>query len=277
VVTGEYEVQLVTRGDVTPRDRRDASARVARLGHLTRMPILFARVKLTQAEDPARVRPALAQATVELNGMMVRAHAVEETMHLAVDRLEARLRDKLEHVTERRLAARKRGPAGRQPHQWRHGDASTRRSAWYDRPIEERKVLRHKSYALHPLTPEEAVEEMDLLDYDFHLFTDANTAQDSVVYRLPDGQVGAMALAGLLGASAAELVEEQGPAVALTVEEAANRLALTGDRFVFFRDVVSGRGTVLYLRYDGHYGVVGPGVESPTRPVDAFSDTGSEG
>ncbi|MGW7355186.1 sigma 54 modulation/S30EA ribosomal C-terminal domain-containing protein [Streptomyces sp. NPDC054802] len=42
------------------------------------------------------------------------------------------------------------------------------------------------------------------------------------------------------------------------VDEAVQRLHLTGLPFVFFRDTGTGRGSVLYHRYDGHYGLITP-------------------
>ena len=51
-----------------------------------------------------------------------------------------------------------------------------------------------------------------------------------------------------------EVVE--GPAPVLDETEARERLELSGEPFVFYRDRDSGRGRVLYLRYDGHYGII---------------------
>ena len=44
----------------------------------------------------------------------------------------------------------------------------------------------------------------------------------------------------------------------LTEEEAANRLGLLGLLFLFFIDAAQGRASVLYHRYDGHYGLITP-------------------
>jgi hypothetical protein len=42
----------------------------------------------------------------------------------------------------------------------------------------------------------------------------------------------------------------------LTDDEARTRLEADGERFVFYLDRETGAGRVLYLRYDGHYGIV---------------------
>jgi hypothetical protein len=52
------------------------------------------------------------------------------------------------------------------------------------------------------------------------------------------------------------LVESAGAAPTLAEGEAISRLNLTGEPFLFYVDPDIGRGRVLYLRYDGHYGLI---------------------
>ncbi|MEV7189390.1 sigma 54 modulation/S30EA ribosomal C-terminal domain-containing protein [Kitasatospora sp. NPDC093102] len=44
----------------------------------------------------------------------------------------------------------------------------------------------------------------------------------------------------------------------LTGAQARVRLDLSGLPFVFYTDAATGRGNVLYHRYDGHYGLITP-------------------
>jgi len=48
-------------------------------------------------------------------------------------------------------------------------------------------VIRHKAYTPARQTPGEAITELELLGYDFYLFTDRTTGQDSVLYRTATG------------------------------------------------------------------------------------------
>jgi hypothetical protein len=48
------------------------------------------------------------------------------------------------------------------------------------------------------------------------------------------------------------------PAPRLSVREAAERLDAAGPPFTFFTDADTGRGCVVYHRYDGHYGLLVP-------------------
>jgi len=50
--------------------------------------------------------------------------------------------------------------------------------------------VKNKSFAIKPMTPEEAALQMDLLGHDFYFFTNSETEQAAVVYRRHDGDVG---------------------------------------------------------------------------------------
>ncbi len=103
---------------------------------------------------------------------------------------------------------------------------------------------------------------MDLLDYDFHLFTEKGTGTAGVLYRA--GATGyrlalvAPALADQLSPYALPANISRHPVPCLTEEEAADRLGLLGWAFLFFIDAAQGRASVLYHRYDGHYGLIAP-------------------
>jgi hypothetical protein len=81
------------------------------------------------------------------------------------------------------LEARRGGRPVPGEHEWRHGEEPSHRAHHYRRPADEREIVRHKSFALVAETPDEAAFEMDVLDYDFHLFIDVDTRLDSVLYR----------------------------------------------------------------------------------------------
>ena len=48
-------------------------------------------------------------------------------------------------------------------------------------------MVRRKSYALGRETPDEAAADAEQMDYDFHLFTERSTGEDSVIYRTAGG------------------------------------------------------------------------------------------
>lgn len=148
------------------------------------------------ARQPPRrpERPVVAQANIDLDGRLVRAQVRAKTDREALDLLEDRLRNRLQHHVGRtvgnwedrrgRGALSMAGPQpGADPTSWRHGDLPTRRVPFYPRPPAERQIVRHMSFAVAAWGIDEAVVELETLDYDFHLFTEVGTGQDSAIDR----------------------------------------------------------------------------------------------
>ena len=96
-----------------------------------------------------------------------------------------------------------------------------------------------------------------MLDYDFHLFVDSATGADAVVKRLPGGEYELSRATGDED-EPQDIVElRTGPRPpTLVVESAMERANDTDQPFLFFVDAATSRGSALYRRPDGHYGVV---------------------
>lgn len=235
------EVEVVGRGDVSPDDVAYARRRVAVLLDLHRKPILLARVTLTKSADPANERPAMAEGELDVNGRILRAHVAAGDFAEASDLLQRRLRDRLgHHVGKGRARRYDSGEAS--PGEWRHGDRPTVRPRWFDRPLDERRLVRTKTFAIDELTLEEAAFDLESLDHDFLLYADATTGEDAVIERA-DGGYRVLPVAS---------------APVLTTADAVERLGASGERWLFYADAESGAGHVLYQRFDGHYGLVTP-------------------
>ncbi len=246
-------VEVTVRGEVGNGARDYAQAKVEHALSVAGTRVLHAHVVLDRRHDPSVKRPARAEVTVELAGATtLRAHATAPSMGEAVDELEGRLRRRLVQLQDRgRTRHRWTGVAT--GHEWRHGDQPRRPVPYYPRPEESREVVRHKSFAATPLTIDEAAFEMDLLDHDFYLFTDLESGGPALVHRLPDGGYGVRG--GGAGEAVAPVTREPPPPT-LTDAEARARIEVEGEPFVFYLDGESGQGRVLYLRYDGHYGLI---------------------
>ncbi|MFD8496049.1 HPF/RaiA family ribosome-associated protein [Amycolatopsis sp. NPDC059657] len=255
------DVQVTTRGELPPGSAEYATKKIGKRLRFAHRPVLAVRVRLSRHGDPAVDRPVVAQANLDVDGRPVRAQAVGATATESIDRLD----DKVRHLLERAALhweARRGGRPAPGAHEWRHGSVPARRPEYFPRPETEREIIRHKSYSLHRRTVDEAAFDMHLLDYEFHLFTEAGTGQDSVLYHA--GQT-LHRLAQLtppgphqLAPFKLALTISQQPAPLLSTAESVDRLALTGLPFLFFLDAERGRGSVLYHRYDGHYGLITP-------------------
>ncbi|MBM6984827.1 MAG: ribosome-associated translation inhibitor RaiA [Acidaminococcaceae bacterium] len=58
---------------------------------------------------------------------------------------------------------------------------------------DEFRIIRNKSFVMHPMTPDEAILQMNLLNHDFFMFYDPDFGGVSVVYRRKDGNYGLLA------------------------------------------------------------------------------------
>ncbi|WP_199240274.1 MULTISPECIES: HPF/RaiA family ribosome-associated protein [Kribbella] len=174
----EVQIQVSTDGHVPPGTADYARAKIRAVLRLTHRPVLAARVRVTRHGDPVVQHPVVAQANLDFSGRLVRARAEGATAQEAIDRLEDRLRHRVERIAQH-WEARRGGMPSTEPHEWRHESEHAHRHHWYPRPAQEREIVRHKSFTLHRCTIDDAAREMEMLGYDFHLFTESGTGQDA--------------------------------------------------------------------------------------------------
>jgi len=252
-VRADIPIQLTLRGAAPPGP---VAYVLRKVEHLVRRPPAAARqvqVVITLDANPANERPVRIEVSAVVAGKPVRAHVEATEVAEAGDLVVDRLRQRLDHARERTRTTRRRSQAV-VAHEWRHGGLPPYPTAGHRGEPDDgsRPVVKRKTYLLEPMTPEQAVDEMDLLDHDFYLFVDADTGADALVHRRHDGSF------GVLGptASATGGYEFRGAPPVLTVAQAKERLGVTADRFLFYRDPADDRGRVLYRRYDGRFGLL---------------------
>ena len=112
------QVQTYTQGAVPDEAVERTVQRVRSLLRLAPRPVLFVRVKLALAADPAVSHPATAQATIDAGGRIIRAQASARTLGEAADLLHDRLRMRLAH-----------GRAWPPARRWRTGRSQSRSRA----------------------------------------------------------------------------------------------------------------------------------------------------
>jgi hypothetical protein len=256
----ETGLEVVLQGGVLPGVREHALEMMAGLARNTDLQLGQARVRVSLHSDQDRRRRATAQASAQFDGRRIRAHVAAATPGDAVDLLAEVLRHRV-RCLRRVWEARARLLPSTAPHEWRHYHERDHSPGYGRRPPAERKVLRHKALELEPCTPDEAIEDMELMGYRFRLFTDLASGQDSVVCRLGPTAYRLTQVKpepGHIWRTRAAMATNPYPASRLTLAEAVERMNLTGWSFVFYADAATGRGRVVYRRYDGHYGLITP-------------------
>jgi ribosome-associated translation inhibitor RaiA len=250
-------VDVTTRGAVPAEVAEQARERVERLASDLQRPVVAARVVLQEERNPRIPQPARAEGELELSGLRIRGRVQAEHMEQAVTELVERLREQTRRHIDR-IRTRQRTPAEAQDGEWRHAAWTPPRPPRSWRPAGERQVVRRKSFALEPMDALEAAADMSALDHDFYLFHDIDTDADSVVYRRDDGRLAVIAPRDVAPPDDDVLREPSRYSGPLTLAEAVSQMDELNHRFLFFTDAATGRGAVLYLRYDGHYGLIEP-------------------
>src|SRR5215212_6726784 len=132
--------------------------------------------------NPSVSEPEVAEATLFINGAVLKAREASEDMYASIDRMS----DKLERQVRRYR--------GRQLDRW-HGQIKGPHAEPEPFVVEEEeeigaRIVRTKQFQMKPMSAEEAVLQLELLDHDFFVFTSAETGDINVVYRRRDGDYG---------------------------------------------------------------------------------------
>jgi putative sigma-54 modulation protein len=142
-----------------------------------------AEVELIHERNPSNPEPEVADATLFINGTVLKAKEASADMYASIDRMS----DKLERQVRRYR--------GRQLDRWhgqrkRHETAEAGPVAVEDEEEIGARIVRTKQFQMKPMNPEEAALQMDLLGHAFFVFTNADTGEINVVYRRRDGNYG---------------------------------------------------------------------------------------
>jgi len=134
-------------------------------------------LELQVEKNPSIAENQVAEATIWTKGPVLRARESSQDMRASIDLLV----EKLERQARRYHDKRRRRP-GRVMRQLD------------SRPVvadsEEPKIVKTKQFPVKPMSPEEAVLQLELIGHDFFVFQNAETNDVNVVYRRRDGNYG---------------------------------------------------------------------------------------
>jgi putative sigma-54 modulation protein len=136
-------------------------------------------LELHVEKNPSIAQNQVAEATIWTKGPILRARESSTDMKASIDMLV----DKLERQA-RRYREKRRRSSSRGNHD--HPGATIPVVPEEDSPV----IVKTKQFAIKPMSPEEAVLQLELVGHDFFVFQDAESNQVNVVYRRRDGNYG---------------------------------------------------------------------------------------
>jgi putative sigma-54 modulation protein len=137
-------------------------------------------LELAVERNPSIADNHVAEATIWTKGPVLRAREASGDMKASIDLLV----DKLERQVKRYRQKR------RHEHE-RHGRANGAVPGAVSIPSqEEAMIVKTKQFVLHGMSPEEAIEQLELIGHDFFVFRNVDSGEINVVYRRRDGDYG---------------------------------------------------------------------------------------
>jgi putative sigma-54 modulation protein len=122
-----------------------------------------------------------AEAVIKSNGLLIQASEETEEMYSAIDLLVEKIERRAKKYKEKLV-----------DHKHQSGKAETIISASALSHPDDRipQIIKTKRFDLKPMLPEEAVMQMELLDKEFFIFSNAGSGHINVIYKRKDGNVG---------------------------------------------------------------------------------------
>jgi len=141
------------------------------------------KVELVQEMTKSAENRFVAQVTINSHGTLLRGEERASTIYAAIDivvdvlnRQIERFKDKL-YRSRRRISPFRRELAAEEVQEERVEES-------------ESKIVKVKRFPVKPMTPEEAVDQMELLSHDFFIFFNPESNRFAVLYRRGDGNYG---------------------------------------------------------------------------------------
>lgn len=117
-----------------------------------------------------------AEVLLKVNGVLIQAESVTGEAYSAIDEVVEKLEKQVVKYKEKH-------------HDYRKGEKKSVGTET-EKPAQGARIIKHKRFDMKPMSSEEAVHQMELLDKDFFVFTNDKSGDINVVYRRNDGNYG---------------------------------------------------------------------------------------
>ena len=117
-----------------------------------------------------------AEVLLKVNGSLIQAESVTGEIYSSIDEVVEKLEKQVVKYKEKQQTHRKTDKKTAPP----SDEKEVNRSA----------IIKYKKFEMKPMGPEEAVDQMELIDKDFYVFANQTSGNINVVYRRGDGNYG---------------------------------------------------------------------------------------
>ena len=163
--------------EVSEQIRKYAEEKLGKLDRLVNDPTRI-ELELLVEKNPSISDNHVAEATVWTKGPVLRAREASGDMKASIDQLVDKLERQVKRYREkRRVAPRRHAPPLAEALPVEVDETSV-------------AITKTKQFTVNPMTPDEAVLQLELVGHDFFVFRNAESDGINVVYRRRDGHYG---------------------------------------------------------------------------------------
>lgn len=116
-----------------------------------------------------------AEVLLKVNGVMIQAESITGEMYSSIDEVVEKLDRQIKKHKEKIVSHRK---------------GEDRAQVSLKSQESSPSIIKKKSFNIKPMSPEEAAMQMELLDKNFFIFTNASSGSINVLYKRTDGNLG---------------------------------------------------------------------------------------
>ena len=138
-------------------------------------------LELMLEKNPSIAENQVAEATIWTSGPVLRAREASSDMRASIDQLVEKLERQVTRYRTRTRDRRRRAA---------RANANANAEMPFAAEDLELEIVKTKQFALEAMTPEEAVQQLELVGHDFFVFRSGDSEAVSVVYRRRDGGYG---------------------------------------------------------------------------------------
>lgn len=117
-----------------------------------------------------------AEVLLKVNGVLIQAEGVTGEIYSSIDQVVEKLEKQVVKFKERQ-------------HSHRKGDKKSKETQ-AEETSDKGRIIKNKRFDMKPMSSEEAVNQMELLDKDFFVYVNDMSSDINVVYRRKDGNYG---------------------------------------------------------------------------------------
>ncbi|MCB0193126.1 MAG: ribosome-associated translation inhibitor RaiA [Anaerolineae bacterium] len=162
-----------------------------KMGKLDRyLPVQEARVEISQEKTKSANDRNIVQVTVRTDGVILRAEDRSQAIYGSIDAVVDKIHRQIVRYKGKKVDRRHGHGKNSRP------DLSLEMPELDQEVMEsianepQREIVRVKRFLMNPMTEEEAVEQMELLEHNFFVFFNANVGRINVLYRRDDDNYG---------------------------------------------------------------------------------------